>query len=114
SVQAIGQFQSGTPIDFGNLYFNGDPTTLTVHYSLNTDVPIFDTSGFYFHDASVQTNGVDDPVKQRADKRYQLASNIRYFPSRIQGVRSPQLKTWDISVVKQVRISGRVHGQFNM
>ena len=26
SVQAIGQFQSGLPIDFGNIYFNGDPT----------------------------------------------------------------------------------------
>jgi hypothetical protein len=114
SLQAIGQFQSGTPIDFGNVYFNGDPTTLKVHYSLNTDVPVFDTSGFYFHDATVQTNGVDDPVKQRADNRIQLGSNVRYFPSRIQGIRTPVLKTWDISLVKQVPISGRVRAQFNL
>jgi len=114
SVQAIGQFQSGFPIDFGNLYYNGDPTTLKVHYSDNTDVPVFDTSGFYFHDAAVQTNGVDDFTKQRNDQRIRLASNIRYFPSRIDGVRGPVLKTWDISFVKQIRIAADVRAQFNV
>jgi hypothetical protein len=114
SVQAIGQFQSGFPIDFGNLYYNGDPTTLQVHYSNNTDLPVFDTAGFYFHDAAVQTNGVDDPVKQRNDQRIRLASNVRYFPSRIDGVRGPVLKTWDISFVKQVRLAGSVRAQFNV
>ncbi|MEN3339952.1 MAG: hypothetical protein V7647_3628, partial [Acidobacteriota bacterium] len=114
SLQAIGQFQSGRPIDFGNLYYNGDPTTLKVHYSRNTDVPVFDTSGFYFHDAAVQTNGTDDLTKQRNDTRIQLASNIRYFPSRIDGIRGPVLKTWDISLVKQVRLGGSVRAQFNV
>ncbi len=114
SLQAIGQLQSGTPIDFGNVYFNGDPTSLKVHYSLDTDVPVFDTAGFYFHDAAVQTNGVDDPDKQRADTRIQLASNIRYFPSRLSGIRTPVLKTWDMSVVKQVALGGRVRAQFNL
>jgi carboxypeptidase family protein/TonB-dependent receptor-like protein len=116
SLQAIGQFQSGRPIDFSgnNLYYNGDPTTLKVHYSSNTDVPVFDTSGFYFHDAPVQTNGVDDLTKQRNDTRIQLASNIRSFPSRIDGIRGPALKTWDISLVKQVRLAGNVRAQFNV
>jgi hypothetical protein len=114
SVQAIGQFQSGFPIDFGNLYYEGDPTGLKAHYSNNTDVPVFDTSGFYFHDAAVQTNGVDDLTKQRNDQRIRLGSNIRYFPSRIDGVRGPTLKTWDISLVKQVRLAGDVRAQFNI
>jgi hypothetical protein len=116
SVQAIGQWQSGRPIDFGdrNLYYNGDPTTLKAHYSKNTDVPVFDTSGFYFHDAAVQTNGVDDPVKQRADMRIQLANNVRYFPSRIDGIRTPELKEWALSLVKQVNLVGRVRAQFNL
>ena len=42
-----------------------------VHRAIPTQ-PVFDTSGFYFHDAAVQTNGVDDPAKQRADQRIQL------------------------------------------
>jgi hypothetical protein len=114
SFQAIGQFQAGFPLDFGNLYYDGDPSNLTAKYSNNTDVPVFDTSGFYFHDAAVQTNGVDDPIKQRADQRIRLGSNVRYFPSRFDGLRSPLLKTWDISLVKQIRLAGNVRAQFNI
>lgn len=116
SVNAIGQFQSGRPLDFEgrNIYFNGDLNALKAKYTDNSDVPVFDISGFYFHDAAVQTNGVDDPVKQRGDQRINLQNNIRYFPSRVDGIRSPFLKLWDISIVKQVPISGRVRAQFNI
>jgi len=116
SVNAIGQFQSGRPLDFEgrNIYFNGDVDTLKAKYSDNVEQPVWDISGFYFHDAAVQTNGVDDPVKQRADPRIRLASNLRYFPSRVDGIRSPFLKLWDISIVKQVPLQGRVRMQFNV
>jgi hypothetical protein len=116
SVNAIGQFQSGRVLDFQdrNIYFNGDLGALKAKYTDNSDVPVFDISGFYFHDAAVQTNGVDDPVKQRADTRIRLASNLRYFPSRVPTLRSPFLKLWDISIVKQVPMGGRVRAQFNV
>jgi hypothetical protein len=116
SVNAIGQLQSGRPLDFAgrNIYFNGDVNSLKAKYSNDVDKPVWDTSGFYFHDALVQTNGVDDPVKQIQDTRIRLASNIRYFPSRIDGIRSPFLNLWDISIVKQVPLQGRVRMQFNI
>jgi hypothetical protein len=116
SVNAIGQLQSGRPLDFGgrNIYFNGDVNSLKAKYSDNVDAPVWDLSGFYFHDAPVQTNGVDDPVKQRADQRIRLSQNIRYFPSRIDGIRSPFLNLWDISIVKQVPLQGRMRMQFNI
>jgi hypothetical protein len=116
SVNAIGQFQSGRVLDFAerNIYFDGDLNSLKADYSGDTNNPVFDISGFYFHDAAVQTNGVDDPVKQRADNRIRLANNVRYFPSRVGTLRSPFLKLWDISVVKQVPIGGRVRAQFNI
>jgi hypothetical protein len=116
SVNAIGTLQSGTPIDFSgrNIYFNGDQHSLTTHYSSNVNVPVFDISGFYFHDAAVQTNGVDDPVKQRADQRIRLSDNVRYFPSRVPGLRTPFLNLWDISIVKQVPLHGTVRAQFNV
>ncbi len=75
---------------------------------------MFDLSGFYFHDDLVKTNGVDDPVKQRADQRIRLSQNIRYFPSRVEGIRSQFLKLMDLSVVKQIGIGGRFRGQFNL
>jgi hypothetical protein len=116
SVNAIGQLQSGRPLDFAgrNIYFDGDVNSLKAKYSNNVDVTVWDISGFYFHDAAVQTNGVDDPVKQRADTRIRLANNLRYFPSRIDGIRSPFLNLWDISIVKQVQLGGSVRAQFNV
>ena len=116
SLQAIGQLQSGQPIDLNarNVYFNGDPASLKTDYSGDTNNPVFDLSGFYFHDAAVQTNGVDDPVKLRADTRIRLANNVRYFPSKTDGLRSPKLNLWDISIIKQIRLSERVRGQFHI
>jgi Carboxypeptidase regulatory-like domain/TonB dependent receptor-like, beta-barrel len=116
NVNAIGTLQSGRPIDFSgrNIYFNGDLNSLKAKYSSNTDVPVFDVGGFYFHDAAVQTNGADDPVKQRADQRIRLANNVRYFPSTVPGLRTQFLNLWDISIVKQIPLAGRVRAQFNV
>jgi hypothetical protein len=116
SVNAIGQFQSGRVLDFGdrNIYFDGDLKALKANYSGDVDNPVFDISGFYFHDAAVQTNGVVDRAKQLADTRIRLSNNIRYFPSRVPNLRSPFLKLWDISIVKQVPMGGRVRAQFNV
>jgi hypothetical protein len=116
SVQAIGQLQSGRPISFHdrNIYFNGNLDSLKTRYSDDVDRPVFDISGFYFHDAAVQTGGVDDPTKQRNDQRIRLVSNVRYFPSRIPGLRGQPLNLWDISFVKQVRFSDRVRAQFHI
>jgi outer membrane receptor protein involved in Fe transport len=116
SVQAIGQLQSGRPVSFHdrNIYFSGDFNSLKTNYSHDKALPVFDVSGFYFHDAAVQTNGVDDPAKQRADSRIRLASNIRYFPSRVPGLRGQGLNLWDISFIKQVRFNGRIRAQFHV
>jgi len=58
SVQAIGQIQSGQPIDLNarNVYFNGDPRSLKADYSGDTNNPVFDISGFY-HDHPVRHGG---------------------------------------------------------
>jgi Carboxypeptidase regulatory-like domain len=114
SVQAIGQMQTGRPFNLGNLYFDGDLSALKADYSGDKNNPVFDTSGFYFHDAAVQTGGVDDPAKQRADQRKNLGSNIRYFPFTVEGMRGQGLHLWDISVVKQVRFGDRLRAQFHV
>ena len=116
SVQAIYQAQSGRPVStWGNIYFNGDLGSLTADYGRVKDgLPIFDTSGFYFHDAAVQTNGVDDPAKQRGDQRIRLANNIRYFPTRVASVRQQTLSLMDLSFVKRLQFTSRVRGQFHI
>ncbi len=94
------QFQDGFPLSWGNLYYDsgcGDPKSLVSNIGkkmaggvagLDAGVPAWDVSCFYFHDAPVQTNGVDDAAKQRADQRIQLNNNVRYFPSTLPKMRT--------------------------
>jgi hypothetical protein len=114
SVSAIWNWQSGRPnLTLGNLYYDGDITQLKAKYTDDPTKPVFDTSGFYFHDAAVQTNGVDDPAKQRADQRKDLTGNIRTLPSRTDGLRGPRYTNWDMSFVKGFDV-GRVRAQFQI
>jgi hypothetical protein len=114
SVSAIWNWQSGRPnINMGNVYYDGDITQLKTKYTDDPSVPVFDTSGFYFHDAAVQTNGVDDPAKQRADTRIQLTGNIRTVPTRWNGLRGPRYTNWDMSFVKGFEL-GRVRAQLHL
>ena len=114
SVSAIWNWQTGRPnLTMGNVYYNGDITQLKTSYTNDPSRPVFDISGFYFHDAAVQTNGVDDPAKQRADQRIRLANNIRTLPSRWDGLRGPRYTNWDMSFVKGFDI-GRVRAQFHI
>jgi hypothetical protein len=114
-VSGTYQYQSGFPLGWGNVYWDqacGDPkTTLksTIGKSVSggisgLDVPGWDTSCFYFHDAAVQTGGVDDIVKQRADPRIQLGNNVRYFPSTVDDVRTHHLNLLDLGFNKDFRL----------
>jgi hypothetical protein len=114
SVSAVWNWQSGRPnLSMGNVYYDGDITQLKTKYTNDPDVPVFDTRGFYFHDAAVQTNGVDDPAKQRADQRIQLVRNVRTIPSRWDGLRGPRYTNWDMSFVKGLEF-GRVRAQIHI
>jgi hypothetical protein len=57
---------------------------------------------------------VDDPVKQRADQRIQLANNVRYFPSTLPDVRTHRLHLMDIGLFKNFALSSGMSLQFRM
>jgi hypothetical protein len=117
-VTGIYQWQSGRPIDLGsrNVYFNADPSSLRANITGSTVDATFNPSIFYFTDAAVQTNGVVDPNKQRADQRIMLANNIRTFPSRLPGFRRQPLNLWDLSLIKNFsykeRLKFQLRGEF--
>jgi len=110
------QYQSGFPLTWGSVYWDsscGDPKGLKSFIgkevsggTAGLDVPGWDLNCFYFHDAAVQTNGVDDPVKQRADPRINLATsnNVRYFPSTLPDVRTHQLHLFDFGIGKSMEL----------
>jgi hypothetical protein len=109
-VSGTYQYQSGFPLTWNNVYYDpscGDPASLSSSIGktvggqiLGLDAPAWNTSCFYFHDAAVQTNGVDDPVKQRNDQRIQLGNNVRTFPSTLADVRTHQLHLFDFGLTK--------------
>jgi hypothetical protein len=109
--QGIWQAQSGRPLTIDNRYFSGDPTKLKATMKGTSVDRTFDTSGFYFHDSLVQTGGVDDPAKQRADTRIQLANNIRTLASRFPNFRGQGLNLWDLSVIKAISITETINLQ---
>ncbi len=72
------------------------------------------SSCFYFHDAPVQTNGVDNPALQRADPRIQLGNNVRYFPSTLPDVRTDNLHLLDIGLSKNFALPRGMRLQFRL
>jgi len=111
SLQGIYNWQSGRPVTFPNVYYNGDPSALKGNYE-DPD-HIFDVSGFYFHDAAVQTNGADDAAKQRGDTRIALANNVRTFPFR-PGLRGQAVALLDFSAVRTITMHKDVRLQLRL
>jgi hypothetical protein len=118
------QLQSGSPLTWNATYYDascGNPTALVSNIGQTTngqiaglDTPAWNTSCFYFHDAAVQTNGVDNPVLQRNDTRIQLANNFRYFPSTLPDVRTHRLHLMDIGLFKNFTLSQGMSLQVRM
>lgn len=80
--------------------------------TIGLDVPAWDTTCFYFHDAAVQTNGVDDPAKQRADSRIALGTaNARYFPEILANMRMPNMHLIDVGISKTFQLPKNIQFQ---
>ena len=68
---------------------------ISAKWARATDSTKKDTSA-----AAVQTGGVDDPAKQRADQRIQMGNNVRYFPSTLPNMRTATLHLMDFALDK--------------
>jgi hypothetical protein len=123
------QYQQGNPMasttsgiytGWGHLYFDPNCSWKDLHVGsvgtrnsdgkiIGLDVPAWNTACFYFHDAAVQTNGVDDPKKQRADSRIALGTaNARYFPTILSNMRMPNLHLIDAGISKNFDLGRQV------
>jgi hypothetical protein len=93
-IQAIYQAQSGAPVAFGNIIFNGD-----IH-----DIPL---------DRSRRTLGEWFNVNAGFNRnpQQQLASNVRTFPLALAGVRADGVNNWDLALYKSFPVTERVSFQ---
>lgn len=124
-LQGVFQYQAGRPLTLGNVYYSGKlsdlkpvikGSTIGVLGSSNINDNVFltniQTTGFYFQDAAVQTNGQLDYNKQRNDSRINLSQNIRTLPSRVSNLRNQGIALWDMSLIKNFAFSESVKLQF--
>ncbi len=92
-MQADWQLQSGPPLNWGNVIYNGNFTDIALSTSERSVSRWFNTSGF----------------ERTASK--QLANNIRYFPSRISGARADGINMADLSLFKTFRVKEKLRMQ---
>ncbi len=92
--QGVYYFQSGAPIGFGNVIYNGDVRNIRLPGDQQTVDHWFNTTGFVTASA------------------LQLDRNVRTFPLRFGFVRYPRQNDFDLSVVKNTRITEGTSVQF--
>lgn len=91
TLTALWQWQSGPPVNWGNILFYGGIQDMVIPYADRTVERWFNTEAGFEKDA-----------------RRQLASNQRTFPLRLTGVRADGFNNWDMSIYKNIRFGEKV------
>ncbi|HZO54461.1 MAG TPA: carboxypeptidase-like regulatory domain-containing protein [Bryobacteraceae bacterium] len=91
----VWQHQSGAPLGFGNRIFNGDLNNIVLPKDQRSVDQWFNLNAGFNRVAAQQ-----------------LASNLRTFPIRFNGVRGPNQDRWDFSLIKNFKIKERFNTQF--
>lgn len=94
-VAGVYSFQSGSPINFGNIIFNGDINNIKLAGDQQRVERWFNT------DAGFNRNAAQ-----------QLGSNVRTFPLRFGFIRADKINNYDLSVIKNTQIKERLNFQF--
>lgn len=117
-LQAVYERQSGEPIVFPNLYYNGDITQLENklgqrddqgrRYGL--DIPAFDTAGFYIIDPRPTIGGVananfNKPVAPGVGNNFSLTgqNTLRSIPYTMNNFRNTPFQKFDAGLTKNFR-----------
>lgn len=111
-VQANYEWQSGEPLLFGNVYYNGDPSSLKSMLGkkdaqgrrYGIDIPAFDITGFY--PSGTVFNGGTVPAAISVGNNNQIgsANTVRYFPLSIDGMRNQRFLNFNAGISKNFRI----------
>jgi len=94
-MSGVYQFQSGAPINFGNIIFTGDVKNIALDSGEQTVQRWFNT-GAGFNTVAAQ----------------QLGGNVRTFPLRFGFVRADTISNYDLSILKNTQITEGKNLQF--
>jgi hypothetical protein len=94
-LSVIYLLQSGMPLNFGNIVFQGDIHNIPLPAGQRTVDRWFNTAAGFLRDSSQA-----------------LDMNLRAFPLRFSGIRGPRPNNWDMSLLKNSKIGERITVQF--
>lgn len=102
-MQGVYEWQSGEPLVFGNVYYNGDPTQLVSRLGdkdeqgrrYGVDIPAFDTAGFFI-------NGAAPAFANNFTSS--SANTLRSFPFTTNNLRNQRFLKFDVGLSKNFRI----------
>ncbi len=95
NLNGVWQVQSGRPLEWGNILFTGNIKDIALSHSERTPNRWFNV------DAGFNKNSAQ-----------QLASNLRTFPLRLNGVRAPGIDIVNLSLFKDFHVTERLNLQF--
>ncbi len=107
-IQGIFERQSGEPLSFGNVYYNGDPNELINRLGkkdeqgrrYGIDIPAFDISGFFIGGVQASAN-----VPGFANNYTSGSTNtLRSFPLTTGNFRNQRFLKFDVGVSKNFRV----------
>jgi len=107
-IQGVYEWQSGEPLQFGNVYYSGDPNQLVSRLGkkdeqgrrYGVDIPAFDISGFYIGGVLTAAN-----VPAFANNFTSGSSNtLRSFPFTTGKLRNQRFLKFDLGISKNFRI----------
>lgn len=117
------EWQSGEPLLFGNVYYNGDPQALKSRLGekdeqgrrYGVDIPAFDITGFYpagtvFAATATASN---DPI-QLGNNNTNNPNTARYFPLTTEGLRNQRFLNFNLGMSKNFRIREGMKIQFRV
>lgn len=107
-MQGVYEWQSGEPLQFGNVYYSGDPSTLRNRLGgkdgqgrrYGIDIPAFDLSGFFINGVQASAN-----VPGFANNYTSGSTNtLRYFPLTMSNFRNQRFLKFDVGLSKNFRV----------
>jgi hypothetical protein len=91
-VSAVYGLESGWPLSWGNIFFNGNLSNIAIPASQRTPTHWFNTAAGFVTASTAQPG-----------------SNMRYFPQYLPSVRNGYINNWDMALTKEITIRERVH-----
>lgn len=94
-LSGVYTFQSGAPINWGNIIMYNEPSGIRLPGSQQRVERWFNIDAGFERNAALQ-----------------LANNVRWFPPRFGSIRADQINNYDLSIIKNTRFKERYNFQF--